>query len=193
MPRVPSPIDLPAGFRYVADAVTVEEEQALLAGIATLTLDPVRIHGYEGKRRTAHYGVVYGYDSRRVTPGPDMPPFLVPLRDRAAGLAGEPADRFTEALITEYPAGAVIGWHRDAPMFGPTVLGISLAGACRMRFRRPAPDRGGAFERADILLAPRSLYVIGGAARSAWQHSIPAVDAVRYSVTFRSVRTRTRR
>jgi alkylated DNA repair dioxygenase AlkB len=34
------------------------------------------------------------------------------------------------------------------------------------------------------------VYVLSGPARSEWQHSIPAVDAVRYSITYRSVRAR---
>ena len=115
-----------------------------------------------------------------------MPDFLLPVREKAAALAGEAPQSFTEALVMEYPAGAVIGWHRDAPKFGPTVLGVSLGGAARMRFKRTSP--GGAIERAAIVLEPRSAYAMKGDARSSWQHSIPAVDVLRYSITFRSVR-----
>jgi alkylated DNA repair dioxygenase AlkB len=96
----------------------------------------------------------------------------------------------TEALVTEYVPGAVIGWHRDAPTFGPVVVGFSLGAACRMRFRRGHGSESGTVERASIVLAPRSAYVMAGVARSEWQHSIPAVDALRYSLTFRTMRER---
>jgi alkylated DNA repair dioxygenase AlkB len=94
----------------------------------------------------------------------------------------------TEVLISEYPEGATIGWHRDAPMFGPTVIGISFGAACRMRFRRPDPASPERLERADVILEPRSAYVMAGASRAEWQHSIPAVSGLRYSVTFRMVK-----
>ena len=40
------------------------------------------------------------------------------------------------------------------------------------------------------LLEPRSLYIISGAARSAWQHHIPPTKQLRYSITMRTVRSR---
>ena len=41
---------------------------------------------------------------------------------------------FVMALINEYPPGAPIGWHRDAPQYD-IVFGVSLLSACRMMFR----------------------------------------------------------
>jgi len=90
-------------------------------------------------------------------------------------------------LVTEYPVGATIGWHRDAPPFG-IVVGVSLLSACRFRFRRTVNDR---VERAETELAPRSAYVLSGPARTEWQHSIPPTTALRYSITFRTLRRRT--
>jgi alkylated DNA repair dioxygenase AlkB len=57
--------------------------------------------------------------------------------------------------------------------------------ACRLRFRR-GPERGS--ERVTLTLEPRSGYVLSGPARSEWQHSILEVDALRYSITFRTLR-----
>jgi alkylated DNA repair dioxygenase AlkB len=89
-----------------------------------------------------------------------------------------------EVLVTEYTPGAGIGWHRDAPMFG-VVVGVSLLGACRFRFRR---GKDATAETRAVELAPRSAYVLDGEARTLWQHSIPPARALRYSVTFRTLR-----
>lgn len=108
------------------------------------------------------------------------------LRDRCAALAAVAPDRFVECLVTRYPPGATIGWHRDAPMFGSRVVGGSLLSGCRMRFRRTV---GGVPHSYELSLALRSAYVLAGAARWNWQHSIPPVPALRYSITFRSLRS----
>ena len=103
---------------------------------------------------------------------------------KAAQFAGLSADALQHALITEYSAGAAIGWHRDRPEF-EDVIGISLRAPCVFRFRR---KQGTRWERASIGLQPRSTYLLRGPARWDWQHSIPAVDNLRYSITFRSFR-----
>ena len=68
-----------------------------------------------------------------------------------------PADTFVHALTTEYVAGTPIGWHRDAPHF-EIVAGLSLNGACRMRFR-PLDERRH-HEVFTLDLQPRSPYVM---------------------------------
>jgi alkylated DNA repair dioxygenase AlkB len=100
-----------------------------------------------------------------------------------------PAYGLEEVLVTRYEAGAGIGWHRDAPMFGPIVAGVSLLAACRMRFQRKTKIGR---ETAEWVLEPRSAYVLSGEARRCWQHSIPPTKALRYSITFRTV-NKTRR
>jgi alkylated DNA repair dioxygenase AlkB len=143
------------------------------------------MHGIAAKRRVAHFGWLYGYESWRITPGPALPEFLLPLRARVAELLKIQGDALAQTLVTQYPPDAVIGWHRDAPMFGPVVVGISLLTACRMRFQR---GKGAARETYALSLEPRSAYVLGGPARGGWQHSIPPVQSLRYSVTFRTLR-----
>ena len=178
----------PSGFLYYPDVLSTPEEAELSGHVRDITFSAVEMRGQVARRRTAHFGWVYGYESWRITPGPPLPDFLLPLRERVAVLASVEPAALAEVLVTEYPAGATIGWHRDAPQFG-VVIGVSLASACRMRFQR---GRDGARETRAVRLEPRSAYVLTGEARQHWQHSIPALRAPRYSVTFRTLRTRER-
>jgi alkylated DNA repair dioxygenase AlkB len=177
----------PEGLVYVPEFLTEGEERDLLVHIGGVAFAEIRMHGQVARRRTAHFGWMYGYESWQLEPGPPPPDFLLPLRARCAELLEEPPERLQEVLVSEYLPGATIGWHRDAPMFGPKVVGVSLGSACRMRFQRGKGEERRTYAQE---LAPRSAYVLGGAARSVWQHSIPAVKAPRYSVTFRTLRER---
>ncbi len=143
------------------------------------------MHGQAARRTVAHFGYRYGYDARTVEPGLALPSELEWVRYRAGSVAGVDAARLVEVLATRYPPGAGIGWHRDAPMFGGTVIGVSLASPCRLQFQRTV---GGVRRTHELELAPRSLYVLAGAARWSWQHHIPPTRALRYSLTFRSLR-----
>src|SRR5260370_1452144 len=75
------------------------------------------------------------------------------------------------------------GWHKDRPFFG-AVIGLSLRSRCPSRLRRKA---GAKWERRSFAAAPRSAYLLRGPSRTAWEHSIPPLDTLRYSVTFRSL------
>jgi alkylated DNA repair dioxygenase AlkB len=174
---------LPDGLEYRADFVSRAEEAELVERLARLELREFEFHGYLGKRRVVYFGLRYDFNDRAVREATEMPGFLLPMRERAASFAGlDPAD-LAHALVTEYMPGAAIGWHRDRPVFGD-VIGISLGSPCRFRLRR---KRGNGWERAALMLAPRSAYLMRGPARHEWQHSIPPVEALRYSVTFRSI------
>ncbi|RPI24655.1 MAG: alpha-ketoglutarate-dependent dioxygenase AlkB [Acidobacteria bacterium] len=176
--------DLPEGFVYQPDFMTADEEKALLADIARLEFSTLTMHGVTARRRVIHYGWLYGYESFKITPGPPIPEFLLPIRERAARTVEVQPDELGEALLTEYSAGATIGWHRDAPAFG-VVLAVSLAGSCRLRFQK---GRGSERQTAELVVEPRSLYVLSGVARNQWQHSIPPTKELRYSITFRTLR-----
>jgi len=134
--------------------------------------------------------VRYDYDAFTVVPTDPLPDELVWLRDRAATLAGLESEDLVEALVTRYPPGAGIGYHRDAPRFGPTVVGVSLGTPCPMRFQRRAAD--GTRKLFVLDLEPRSAYVLSGPARSTWQHGIVATKGLRYSFTFRTLAGRFR-
>jgi alkylated DNA repair dioxygenase AlkB len=177
----------PDGLRHQDGFLAVDEEALLLERFHGLEFHEVRMRGVVARRRVVQYGWKYSFESFRMTEGPELPDYLLPIRDRAADFAGVSADELSEALVTEYPPGAPIGWHRDAPGFG-VVVGISLASSCRLRFRR---GRVGAWVTAELELRPRSIYVLAGAARSEWEHSIPAVRELRYSLTFRTLRNKT--
>jgi DNA oxidative demethylase len=175
----------PPGLRYVPEFLTADEEAELVARVEELAFREVRMFGTPARRTTAHFGWNYDYDARKLDRPVPIPEFLLPLRERAAGLIGVQAEALAEVLVTRYPPGATIGWHRDAPMFGPAVVGVSLLSGCEMRFRKRA---GTGFERYTQVMEPGSAYVLGGPARSVWQHSIPPVAALRYSITFRTLR-----
>jgi alkylated DNA repair dioxygenase AlkB len=182
--------DLPEGFRYQADFISGDEEASLAAAIAAIEFSTFEMRGVVARRRVAFFGASYDAGGMPTSP---MPAFLLPLRDRIGRWTSRDPEAFAMALVNEYPPGAPIGWHRDAPQYD-IVAGVSLLAPCRMKLRpyvRPSEQRRGMPRRTatcDIVLEPRSAYVMAGAARSEWQHSIPAVDALRYSVTFRTVR-----
>lgn len=140
--------------------------------------------GYLGHRRVVSFGVRYDFSDSKVHGAPDIPPFLLPLRQVAAGSAQIDPSALRHALVTEYQPGAGIGWHRDRPEFGD-VIGVSLLSPCRFRLRR---RQGAGWQRKSLILEPRSCYVLRGAARQEWEHSIPAAESLRYSVTFRSLK-----
>ena len=175
---------MPDGFRYRPDFVSAEEERALAAQLATLPFRAFEFHGFLGRRRVVSFGWRYVFDGSGLEPAEPMPDFLLPLRERAAAFAGLEAEAFAHVLLTEYEAGATIGWHRDRSVFGE-VAGISLLAPARLRFRR---KQGARWERAAIDVAPRSAYLLTGPARAEWEHSIPAVESLRYSITFRTLR-----
>jgi len=172
----------PEGFRYREDVISAEEERALLAELERLAFQPFDFHGWQGKRRIVSYGWRYDYGARAVAETEKLPDFLRPLRAKAARFGDVPEAELRQVLVTEYAVGAGIGWHRDKPEFGE-VIGISLLSATSLRFRLAKP--GGGWERRAILVAPRSAYLLAGAARHRWYHSIRPVETLRYSVTFR--------
>ena len=180
--------DLPPGFHYRENFITEADEQVLLDAIAGVAFSDFEMRGVVARRRVAFFGQSYD----RMAAGP-LPTFLLPLRARVAQWAGIDAEAFAMALINEYRPGSPIGWHRDAPQYD-IVAGISLLSACRMKFRpyRPAssPVRRGRRRSAthEIALARRSAYLMTQESRTAYEHHIPPVAELRYSVTFRTLR-----
>jgi DNA oxidative demethylase len=176
---------IPDGLVYREDFIGAEEERRLAALVESLDFQPVTMRGQTAKRTVCHYGLDYAYERGALEPGAPLPQELHWLRERCAELMErDPAD-LVQALVSRYPEGAGIGWHRDAPMFGSRIAGVSLLAPCRMRFQRTVR---GVRTVAELQLAPRSAYLLAGAARWSWQHSIPAAKSLRYSVTFRTLR-----
>ena len=176
---------LPDGFRYQPAVVAPADEETLMAHIRTLPFREFEFQGYTGKRRVVSFGWKYDFNDRVLLEVDDMPEFLRPLRSIAAEFAGMRSEELQQVLVSEYAEGAGIGWHRDKAVFGD-VIGISLLAPCRFRLRRKA---GSAWERVSITAEPRSAYLLRGPSRTEWEHSIPEVDSLRYSITFRNLKT----
>jgi alkylated DNA repair dioxygenase AlkB len=174
---------LPDGFLYQQEFLSDSEERDLLRAIEGEDFEAFDFHGYTAKRRTVEYGLEYDFGTRKATPTRPFPEFLLQLRRRVAAFAGVPTDALAEGMILQYPPGAPIGWHRDAPQFG-VVIGISLLNPALMRLK-PYRKEG---KIISVTLEPRSIYVLRGSVRWQWQHSIPAMERLRYSITFRTLR-----
>ena len=174
----------PQGLVYRPELLEPAEERDLLDVLAELRFDPIVLHGQAAKRTARHYGLDYDYEARTPMPGEPPPPWLLPVRERAAGLAGVEPGELVEILVQRYPPASTIGWHRDAPAFG-VVAGVSLGGAATLRFQR---GKGDARRVWEVPLEPRSGYVLAGEARRSWQHAIPPTPELRYSITFRTLR-----
>ena len=175
---------LPAGFRYQRDLLSAAEEQVLLDRIKDLPFREFEFHGFTGKRRVVSFGWRYDFSDRSLFKTNDIPEFLFPVREKAARFAGLEPDQLQHVLVTEYSEGAAIGWHKDKAVFGD-VIGVSLLSACTFRLRRKS---GTSWERRSIVAEPRSVYLLRGESRTEWEHSIPGVDSLRYSLTFRNLR-----
>jgi len=172
------------GFRYQPDLIDSEAETGLLAHLERLPFQPFDFHGHLANRRIVGFGFRYDYERRRVVDAAPIPDFLMPLRERVATFVALPAGAFAQVLINEYRPGAGIGWHRDKPHFAD-VAGVSLLAACDFRLRRKG-DAG--WRRRTIRVEPRSVYLLTGPARTEWEHSVPPVSELRYSITFRTLR-----
>jgi alkylated DNA repair dioxygenase AlkB len=175
---------LPEGFRYAPGVIDAATEATVLEQARALPFRDFEFQGYTAKRRVISFGWQYDFDTRRLRKAEDIPEFLLGLREHAARFAGMAPSQLQHVLVMEYGPGAAIGWHRDKSVFGQ-VVGISLLSACTFRLRR-ATDAG--WERVSLTAEPRSAYLLTGPAREEWEHSIPGVEGMRYSVTYRNLR-----
>jgi alkylated DNA repair dioxygenase AlkB len=173
----------PEGFRYEEDIVSEAEEAALVASLAMLELKPFEFHGHLGNRLVTSFGLRYDYSRGSVETADQFPSFFNGLRHKVAKFARRGVDEFQQGGVNQYPPGAGIGWHKDKPQFG-VVVGVSLLAQATMRFRR---KEGSRWLRMSQMVLPRSIYILDGEARTTWEHSILPVDALRYSLTFRTL------
>lgn len=183
------PLDtfLPDGFQYFPAFITQEEEHNLVEEIRQIPLAPMIFQGYEAKRKVSSFGYDWSFESRTLSKGKEIPPAFDFLLHKVAKQLSVNYEQFAELLLTEYPIGSVINWHRDAPPFD-VIAGISLLSDCTFRFR---PYNKALQNRKAIISYPvhrRSLYLISGDARTEWEHSISPVKRDRYSITLRTLR-----
>jgi alkylated DNA repair protein (DNA oxidative demethylase) len=173
----------PAGLVYQKNFLSQTEEAELLKYIGSLDLKPFQYHDYTAKRSVKSFGLGLDFKTQRRYQGAPLPEQLLGLRDGVARATSVNPNQIIEALITEYPPGAAIGWHRDAPPF-QVVIGLSLQAACELQFQYRLKEERLVYS---VLVEPRSLYILRGEARSKWQHHIPPVKEHRYSITFRTI------
>ena len=176
--------ELPAGFRYIPDVLSSAEEKSLVQQFEKLPLKPFEFHGYQGNRRIYTFGHGYIFAGQQPRSDASIPDYLRPLTDIASHISGVPATAFEQLMVTEYAAGAGIGWHRDRPTY-EDIVAISFLAPCTLRLRRKAGEN---WERQSAHIEPRSAYLLHGPARNVWQHSIAPMDVLRYSVTLRTFR-----
>jgi alkylated DNA repair dioxygenase AlkB len=147
----------PRGFRLIPSFLTVEEQQAIERWILAN----------------------FRWDERRLGPLPPceqypqdgpIPAWAAALGGRmvAIGIFASPPDH---VLLRRYDRGRGVRPHVDRPEYGPVVAGLTL-GSSRA-FHLTSPGRRA---RLEALLLPGDLYVMTGAARYRWTHSIPAVE-----------------
>jgi len=175
------PLGFPEGFRYQPEIISCAVEQKLIDKIRQLEFAPFAFHGFVGKRRVISFGWRYDFNGGGLKRIGEVPAFIVPALEAAARFSGITVSALQQVLITEYAPGAAIGWHKDRSVFGD-VVGLSLLAACKFRFRRKVKE---GWERRSLIVEPRSAYLLRDISRTEWEHSIPAVDSLRYSITFR--------
>jgi hypothetical protein len=144
------PQSMPAGFRYAPDVIDAEEEARLVTAFAGLPFKEFEFHGFLGKRRVVSFGFRYDFNGGGLTEAEPMPPFLLPVRERAAVFAGLVPDRLRHVLITEYRPGAATGSASRLSRRAPSgcAAGAARAGS--------APPCGSTAARSISCAAPRA-------------------------------------
>jgi alkylated DNA repair dioxygenase AlkB len=179
----------PQGFSYTPNFITVAEEDDLLAVVKKLELQNMMFKGYTASRKTASFGYDYSFDNGQLTKGKEIPTEFNWLLDKVAEKLSISSADFAELLVIEYPPGSVINWHRDAPPFD-VIVGISLLSDCKFKLRPQEKTQQVRSNIISVEVQRRSLYVLSGEARTNWQHSTSPVKSTRYSVTLRTLRSR---
>lgn len=182
----PNDLIVPDGFRYFPDFLTEYEEQQLINDIGTLELHPLIFRGFEAKRKVNSYGYDYQFDTRTISIGENIPHAFNFLLEKISAWLSIALEDLAEVLVTEYPPGSVINWHRDAPPFD-IIVGVSLMSDCKFKLRPYDKTKQGRKSIVTIPVSRRSIYVIRDEARTNWEHCIAPVPETRYSVTVRTL------
>jgi alkylated DNA repair dioxygenase AlkB len=183
------PAGLPQGMVYQREFLGADEEQHLARLVAALPLQEMNYKGSTARRRVVSYGGRYDFAANQLEAAAPLPAELEPLRARVARWVGVEPQAFTHCLVAEYRAGTPLGWHRDVPDF-EDVVGVSLLAEAVMRLRPYSPEPPANSAVLKLTVEPRSIYLLRGAARWAWQHSVAPTRALRYSITLRTSRRR---
>ena len=174
---------LPEGFRYQPDFLSRDEEQSLLQQIVPLPFREFRFQVFTWKRRIVSYGWRYDFNCGGLTKAVDTPDFF----RRYA-----PARKHLQLSLRALFSRSLSRNTRPGRQSAGTRIDRSSATSLGFLFCRPAPSacgwKGGhRWERRNLTVEPRSVYLLRGPSRTEWEHSIPGADSLRYSITFRNV------
>ncbi len=155
LPRIP-------GLQYVPDYLDRAAHESLLTAA---DLDPWLMSVDHGVQV---YSYRYSHANRAAYRIGELPPWVSDLAVRLCcdGLLPKVPDQM---VANDYRPGSGIFAHIDQPVFGDVVASVSLGSTCVMRFSHFESGRSEEFQ-----LEPRSVLVLSGDARWAWQHEIPA-------------------
>lgn len=186
-PLFPEELSLPFGFIYKPDFISISEEQELIDLINNISLKPMMFKGFKAKRLVNAFGYNYHFDTRTLTPATPIPHTFQWLVAKVADFLQIPVSAIAQMLLTRYDPGTVINWHRDAQPFD-VIAGISLSSDCRFKLRPYHKEMQNRRSVKAYNIERRSIYIMKDAARQEWEHRISPVAALRYSITFRTLR-----
>ncbi|KAK9215142.1 hypothetical protein WN944_007145 [Citrus x changshan-huyou] len=205
---VASELNIP-GLFLLHDFVSAKEAEELLAAVDSRPWNNL------SKRRVQHYGYEFCYDIRNVNTKQclgELPSFVSSIVERVSSfpnLDDSTSVALDQLTVNEYPPGVGLSPHIDThSAFEGLIFSLSLAGPCIMEFRRylegswllnstpgmnmavENPDDYSSVLRRAIYLPPRSMLLLSGEARYAWNHYIPhhKIDMVNDTVIRRASR-----
>jgi alkylated DNA repair dioxygenase AlkB len=178
---------LPEGFFCSPGFITEAEEMYLAKTIQQFDLQNMKFHEYEAKRKVISFGRGWSFTDQKLKEGNPIPGEFNFLVERIANHLQIPKESIAQFLITEYPVGSVINWHRDAPPF-ETIVGVSLLCDCNFKLRPHDKTKQTRAATISLLVQRRSIYSMTGIAKTAWQHSTAPLNKIRYSLTFRTLK-----
>ncbi len=181
-----SPI-LPPGFSYHENFITPAEESHLVELISKLELNPMQFHEYTAKRKVLSFGRGWSFTEQQLKTGKPIPAEFSFLVERIAKHLSIPTENIAQFLITEYPVGSVINWHRDAPPF-ETIIGISLLSGCNFKLRPQEKEKQTRSANITLPVNRRSMYIMTSVSKTEWQHCTMPLNTVRYALTFRTLK-----
>jgi alkylated DNA repair dioxygenase AlkB len=179
--------ELPQGFNYYSDFINEVEERDLITYIGSLQLTTMKFHQYEAKRKVISFGKGWSFTEQQLKEGDEIPVQFSFLMERIASRLTISKELIAQLLVTEYPPGSVINWHRDAPPFD-IIAGVSLLSDCNLKLRPHEKIKQTRKATKSLQVERRSLYTMQGPAKNEWQHSTAPLNKVRYSLTFRTVK-----
>lgn len=158
------------GLKYIPDYI--DDETFLLQQIDSSSwLNDLQ-------RRVQHYGYKYDYQTKNVNFDNylgELPQYLMQICEKM--LKNNLIEQMpNQVIVNEYQPGQGILAHIDHPtIFGDTICSLSLGSPCVMNFTYK-------LNKIQILLEPRSLLILTGAARYQWKHAIAARKIDKYEM-----------